>query len=56
MSVSAKAMTGLVNEITDKGVHHFHDRGWGGAGSKWPSLSKSDMVLVGELGVVLVGV
>jgi hypothetical protein len=30
--------------------------GGGGAGSKRPSLLKSDLVLVGELGVVLVGV
>jgi hypothetical protein len=29
--------------------------GEGGTGLKWPSLSKSDVVLAGELGVVLVG-
>jgi hypothetical protein len=29
--------------------------GGGGTGSKWPLLLKSDVVLVGELGVVLVG-
>jgi hypothetical protein len=38
------------------GIEVDGEGGWGGAGSKQPSLSKSDSVLVGELGVVLVGV
>jgi hypothetical protein len=37
------------------GIEVDGEGGWGGAGLKRPSLSKSNVVLVGELGMVLVG-